>query len=198
MSLRIRGLAGVFAAALGLASQSVPLSAQSPGPNREVDSSASPYWMALAVGGGGTRLTCDICHPSRDLGPSATLTLGSTASSDLAVGVELGGWTHDEDEVRESVYRAGVIAYLNLLDGRGLYAIGGFGWSGYRADDYRYDAPRVSLGAGWDFPFVPGWVIGNQVILDASSMGSLRNDETTVARRVGLSTVRVVIQLRNR
>ena len=154
--------------------------------------------MGLSVGGGGTRLTCDICQPSRDLGPSATLMLGSTASSDLDVGVELGGWTHEDGEVRESVYRAGVIAYLTLLEGRGLYAIGGFGWSGYRAEDFRYDAPRISLGAGWDFPFVPGWMIGNQVILDASSMGSLKNDETTVARRVGLSTLRVVIQLRNR
>jgi hypothetical protein len=198
MSPRFSGLAGVFVATLVTATPFVPLAAQAPNPPRDADTGASRYWMAISVGGGGTRLTCDICHPSRDLGPSGTLTLGSTASSDLAVGVELGGWTHDENEVRESVYRAGVIAHLKLLEGRGLYAIGGFGWSGYRAEDFRYDAPRISLGVGWDLPFVPGWLIGNQVVLDGSSIGSLKNDETTVARRVGLSTLRVAIQLRNR
>jgi hypothetical protein len=79
-----------------------------------------------------------------------------------------------------------------------LYVIGGFGWSGYRAEEFRYDAPRLSVGAGWDLPFLPGWFVGNEVVVDAASLGALKHDDTTVARQVGLSTVRLSIHIRQR
>ncbi len=41
-----------------------------------------------------------------------------------------------------------------------------------------------------------GWLIGSQVVLDASSFGALKNEEITVARGVGLSTIRVSVHLR--
>jgi hypothetical protein len=53
----------------------------------------------------------------------------------------------------------------------------------------------LSLGAGWDYPFGGRFRIGNQLVLDATSFGSLRNGDTPVARNVGLSLVRVSIQL---
>ncbi len=162
-------------------------SVQNPGP---------ALWWGFTLGAGGTRLTCDICQPARDLGPSADVAVGAHARDNLRVGVEAGGWTHDDDGQRESVYRAGVTAQLSPLVDRGLYLVGGFGWSAYRAGDFRLDAPRISVGTGWDLPVVAGWLIGSQVTLDASSLGSLKNDETTVARRVGLSTIRVSIHLR--
>ena len=112
------------------------------------------------------------------------------------MGVEGGGWSHDDDGEREKVYRAGVVAQLSPLLGRGLYLLGGFGWSGYRAGGFRYDAPRISVGAGWDLPVTGGWIIGSQLVLDASSFGSLKNEEDIVARRVGLSTIRLSIHLR--
>ena len=40
------------------------------------------------------------------------------------------------------------------------------------------------------------WIIGSQLVLDASSFGSLKNEEDIVARRVGLSTIRLSIHLR--
>lgn len=157
-----------------------------------------PLVWGVTVGAGGTRLTCDICQPSRDLGPSIDVMVGAAASPQLRVGVEVGGWTHDDGGVRESVYRAGVISHLSPLPNRGLYLAGGFGWSRYTAEDFTYDAPRLSVGAGWDLPFVPGWAIGNQIMLDAASYGSLKNEDTVVARRVGLSTLRVSVHVRKR
>lgn len=157
-----------------------------------------PLVWGFTLGAGGTRLTCDICQPSRDLGPSVDVMVGAYASPDLRVGVEAGGWTHDDDGVRETVYRAGVVSHLVPIPSRGLYLAGGFGWTRYVAEDFTYDAPRLSVGAGWDLPFVPGWVIGNQIMLDAASWGSLKNENTTVARRVGLSTLRVSVQVRKR
>ena len=153
-------------------------------------------WWGVTVGAGGTRLTCNICQPSRDLGPSAEVALGAYAANNLRVGIEAGGWAHDDDGTRETVYRAGVVAHLSPPPDRGLYLLGGFGWSGYRAENFGLDAPRFSVGTGWDLPLLPGWLIGSQLVLDAASLGSLKNEEITVARRVGLSTLRFSIHLR--
>ncbi len=172
-----------------------PLTAQNPDQTRDAGGSRSLWW-GVSVGGGGTRLTCDICQPKRDLGPSANVSVGAHASENLRVGVEGGGWSHDDDGEREKVYRVGVVAQLSPLVGRGLYLLGGFGWSGYRAGGFRYDAPRISVGAGWDLPVTGSWIIGSQLVLDASSFGSLKNEEDIVARRVGLSTIRLSIHLR--
>lgn len=156
----------------------------------------TPLWWAITVGAGGTRLTCDICQPARDMGPSAEVSVGAYGANNLRVGIEAGGWTHDDAGTRETVYRAGVVAHLSPVAGRGLYLVGGFGWSGYRAEEFRLDAPRFSAGTGWDLPLVAGWLIGSQIVLDAASLGSLKNQDLTVTRGVGLSTVRFSIHLR--
>jgi hypothetical protein len=152
-------------------------------------------WWGIAVGGAGTRLTCDLCDPSRDLGPTVQFSIGSYATPTLRIGLEAGGWTHEDDESREKVYRAGVIANLRPSLERGLYLIGGFGWSSYRAGNFRYNAPSLSLGAGWDYPLGEDWRVGNQMTLDASSYGSLKNEERSVARNVGMSLVRFSVHL---
>lgn len=153
------------------------------------------YWFGFALGGAGTRLTCDLCQVSRDLGPAAEFSVGSFARPDLRVGVEFGTWMHDDRGSRETIYRAGVVAHLRPDLDRGVHLTGGFGWLRYKAGQFRYDAPRVSLGAGWDYPFSSRYRIGNQVTLDATSFGSLRNGDTAVVRNVGISLVRVSIQL---
>ena len=152
-------------------------------------------WIGVALGGAGIRLTCDLCDPSRELGPAVELSVGSYARPDLRVGLEVGGWTHDDDGSRESVYRAGVVAHLRPRYDSGLYLVGGFGWTRYSAGVFRYDAPRVSLGAGWELPFGGNLRVGNQLTLDASGFGAIENGEHEVARTVGLSLVRLSIQI---
>lgn len=181
------------AAALALCCLPAAALAQSAPPSQAP--SASRLWFAASVGGAGARLTCDICDPARDLGPAIEVGLGSHATPHLRVGIELGGWTHDDDGARESSYRAGVVAALRPVLDRGGYLHGGFGWQRYQAGDFRYDAPRLSLGLGWDHPLGDHLRVGNQLTLDASSFGALRNDDTTVARHVGLSLVRLSVQL---
>jgi hypothetical protein len=155
------------------------------------------FWLAVTAGAGAARLTCDLCAP-RDLGPSVDIAAGAYASPRLRVGVEAGGWTHLEEEleVRETVYRAGVTAQLHPRADSGLQLIGGFGWSGYRAQAFRYDAARVTVGIAWDLPLAAGLVIGNSITIDAASFGSLRNQDVKVARGVGLSVVRLGVYLR--
>lgn len=153
------------------------------------------FWFGFALGGAGTRLTCDLCQTAREVGPAAEISFGSYARPDLRIGVEAGAWTHDDGGARESVYRTGVVAYLRPDLDRGVYFAGGFGWLRYQAGEFRYDAPRLSLGAGWDHRFGGRFRIGNQLMLDATSFGSLRNGERRVARNVGVSLVRVSVQL---
>lgn len=155
-------------------------------------------WWSVTVGAAGARLTCDLCDPAREVGPWVEVAVGTHASADLRVGVEGGAWTHDDDGVRESVYRAGVVAELYPKAGSGLYLLGGVGWLGYRAESFGCDTMRLSVGVGWDLPFSGRWAVGNTLTLDAASFGSLKNESTTVARGVGMSVVRLGVRLRRR
>lgn len=159
---------------------------------------SSSIWYGVSFGGAGTRLTCDICQTQRDVGPSLSLSFGAYARRQLRIGVEASRWTFGEQSVREQVHTLGLVAHVIPAPRRGLFLLGGIGWSGYRAGDFSYDAPRVSVGAGWDLPITSGWVIGNVVSLDAASFAPLKNDDVTVMRSVGLSSVRVAVQLRKR
>ena len=105
---------------------------------------------------------------------------------------------HEDGDVREGVYRAGLVAELHPRPGSGLHVSGGIGWSGYRAEDFGYDAVRLTLGAGWDLPLTKDWVIGNAVTLDAASFGSLKNGDTRIAGDVGMSLVRLAVYVRHR
>jgi hypothetical protein len=158
----------------------------------------SRLWWELTVGGAASRLSCDICEPERENGPSADLAVGAYASPRLRVGVQGGAWTHDDEGVRETVFRAGVIAHLHPRASSGLLLLGGLGWSGYRAGTFGTDAARLTLGAGWDLPLAPGWLVGNVAALDAAAFGSLKREETTLARGVGLSALRLGVYLRRR
>lgn len=158
----------------------------------------SSVWYGLTVGGAGTRLTCDLCQPTRDIGPALTVAAGAYGADELRVGLELSAWTHEQGGVREKLYGLGIVAHLVPDPTRGLYLLGGFGWSGYRAGDLSYDAPRVTVGLGWDVPAFGSWVVGNVVSLDGSAFVPIRNDGETAVRDVGLSSLRFAVQLRKR
>jgi hypothetical protein len=158
----------------------------------------STIWAEVTVGGAGARLTCDVCQSARDVGPAITLALGAYASPQLRVGLEAGRWTYEENAVREHVHTFGLVAHLVPNLRRGLFFLGGLGWSGYRAGEFKYDAPRLTVGAGWDLPIYGRWVVGNVVAIDAASFAALKTGSTTVARNVGLSSARVSVQVRRR
>lgn len=158
----------------------------------------SDRWLTLSVGAGALRFTCDYCATGRDLGPSVRLGFGAYARPDLGIGIEVGGWSHDDDGIRENVFEAGVVGQLYPRSGSGLHVLGGLGWVGYRADSFAYDAVRLSLGAGWDFPLSGRWVVGNEITVDAASFGALRNGDRTAANQVSLSVLRLSILLKRR
>lgn len=172
-----------------------------------VHAQANGMWWSVSAAAAGTRLACDICDPTRDAGPAIEAAIGTHASPAVRVGVDGGAWTFRDGDFRESVLTAGVIAEVHPRRGSGLHLIGGLGWSGYRANDtdpapdqdgFRYDGVRLRLGAGWDLPLGSTWSVGNRVTLDASSLGTLKDEDTPIARSVGLSVVRFGIYLRHR
>ncbi|MEQ1855519.1 MAG: hypothetical protein ABL963_03560 [Longimicrobiales bacterium] len=173
---------------------------------QSAQSPSGGMWWSVSAAAGGARLSCNICDPTRDAGPAVEGAIGTYASPAVRVGVDGGWWTFREDDFREQVMSAGVVAEVHPRRGSGLHLIGGLGWSGYRANDtdpapdqegFSYDALRLRLGAGWDLPLTSSWSVGNRVTLDASSLGTLKDEDTPIARAVGLSVVRIAIYLRH-
>lgn len=201
--LRPWGLGGLVATVYLVAALAVPIDASAQADDRAVgsagtDAAGSSVWYGVTLGGAGTRLTCDLCQPSRDVGPALAVSAGAYGADQLRVGLELSAWTHEQGSVREKLYGLGLVAHLVPDPSRGLYLMGGFGWSGYRAGDLSYDAPRVTVGLGWDVPAFGSWVVGNVVSLDGSAFVPIRNDGETAVRDVGLSSLRFAVQLRKR
>jgi hypothetical protein len=173
--------------------------AQDAGARSTAPAPAAPnIWYAVTVGGAGVRLTCDACQAARDVGPQFSVSSGAHANPRLRVGVELGRWSYEEDAVRETVTSLGVVSHVKVGPDprRGIYLLGGIGWSGYRAGEFSYDAARLTVGAGYDLPFVGRWVIGNVLALDAAAFAPIKDEDVVAMRDVGLSSVRFSLQLR--
>lgn len=152
-------------------------------------------WWSLGAGGGSVRLTCDICAADRDAGLTFNLGLGAHARENLDVGVEVGAWTREDGNVRETARRIDLRAILRPWPESGFHVIGGLGWIGYSADELGYDSVALSAGAGWDFPLSGRWRIGNRLLLDAASYGSFSNDQGVAADEVSLSIARLEVVL---
>jgi len=164
-------------------------------------------WFSASIAAAGARLTCDICDPTRDAGPALELAAGTYASESMRVGMDGSVWTFREDDFRETVYTFGVTAEVHPRARSGLHVLGGIGWAGYRAhvidadpDDegFRYDSVRLRLGVGWDLPLTASWVVGNRLLLDASSLGTLHDGDAPLDEAVGLSVVRLAVYVRRR
>lgn len=184
--------------AAGLLASSIVLAPQAAVAQRGAPDVRSRLWYEVTVGGAGARLTCGICTPDRDVGAAVSGAIGAYAGRRVRVGLELSRWTYRDDDVREQISGLGVVAHLVPDPARGFFLVGGAGWAGYRAGDFKYDAPRLSVGAGYDIPAFGKFVVGNQVTLDVSAFGALRSGSATVLDNVGLSSVRAAVQLRRR
>ena len=166
----------------------------------------SGMWWSVSAAAAGARLACDICDTTRDGGPAVEGAVGTYASPAVRVGVDGGAWTFRDGDFRETILTAGIVAEVHPRAGSGLHLIGGLGWSGWRGNDvdpaedqigFRYDAIRIRLGAGWDLPLTSSWSVGNSLTVDASSLGTLKDEDTPIARSVGLSVVRFAIYIRH-
>ncbi len=191
MSFRDRRIAAAVPLFLLALACAPPLSAQASSAERGVTGG----FLGGSIAAGGLRLTCDLCDTSRDLGGAVELAVGAWSRPNVRVGVEGGGWTRKVDDLREDVFHANVFAAV-YPSASGFHLIGGLGWAGYRADDLHYDSALLRLGAGWDLPLMAGWVMGNRVTVDASSFGSLFEEDTRVVDSMGLSVVRIALVLR--
>lgn len=183
-----------LALAATLAASAATAQERSPAPAQD----RSRFWYEATLGGAGARLSCGICAAQRDLGAAVTGAVGAYASPRLRVGIELSRWTYREADVREHTSGVGVVAHLMPSAGGRLYLLGGAGLSRYRAGEYRYAAPRVTLGAGYDIPAFGQWVVGNVVAVDVAAFGKLRNGDITLVEQVGMTAVRAAVQVRRR
>jgi|GEM_PF-4907603 len=197
-ALRILAVGGLLAVA-GALSGATNVGAQElePPPAGEA-AFGDALWWSVGAGGGSVRLTCDICAAERDAGLTLHLGLGARAREDLDVGIEVGVWTREDGNVRETAQRVDLRAILRPWTGSGFHVIGGIGWIGYSADELGYDSVALSAGAGWDFPISGRWRIGNRLLLDAASYGSFSNDQGVAANEVSLSIARLEVVLLRR
>lgn len=154
------------------------------------------FWWDLSAGSGSLQVSCGICAGDVETGPFVTLAGGAYATPRMAVGVELGGWTHRDGEVREQLLQAGVTLRYGRNPLEGLHYLAGAGWVYYRADDFRYGAPQLQLGLGWGIPVFDGWATGARLLVDVAPVGSLKNGSTTVADGVRTGTLRLSLYLR--
>ena len=200
-----RRLAATGALVLG-GTMCLTVSAGAQSPAEERDSGG--IWWSVSAAAAGARMTCDLpCDQSRDAGPSVEAALGTYASPSVRIGIDGGGWTFRDEDFREKIFTAGLVAEVHPRLGSGLHLIGGLGWTGYRANDiepdpedtgFSYDALRLRLGAGWDFRMASSWSVGSRITLDASSLGTLHHEGAPIATAVGLSVVRFAVFLRHR
>lgn len=167
-------------------------------PARAAAPAPSTIWFQVALGGATARLVCDICQSARDVGPAVTVALGAYSSPRLRIGLEAGRWTYDAPAVRENLHSFGLVAHFTPSGWQRLHWLAGAGWTGYRAGDFSYDAPRLTLGLGWELPLTGQWVVGNVIAVDAASFAPLRNGDVTIVRNAGLNALRVTTQLRRR
>lgn len=188
----------VRVAAIGLLAAPVDGAAQGPSVDGGGEASFDGLWTAVTLGGGSARFTCDLCDPERDAGAVVLVAVGARATPMLEVGVEAGAWTRDRGDDRETLWRGGLVAHFFPRPRSGLHLIGGLGWTGYRSGDFGLDTGVLSLGIGWELPLAPGWSVGNALVVDAASFGSLKNDDTRVDRGVGISVLRLGVVVKRR
>lgn len=156
------------------------------------------FWWDLSLGAGSLQVSCDICASEVDSGPLLGLAAGAYASSRLAVGVDLAGWTHRTGDVRERILRGGLTLQYGPDLMRGLHFIAGAGWMHWSAQDFNYSAPQVALGLGWSFPIGPDWSVGNRLTFDIAPWGTLANEDVDVAGGTRMGLARFTVFLRSR
>jgi hypothetical protein len=156
-------------------------------------------WFSAGVGGGWARVNCAICRTDRNPGPAAVLRFGTTLRPGLLVGGELDGWTRSSDDVRSLLTSGSAAAYIYPNLERGLFLKAGVGLVRYSIDsDVSTNLIGLALGAGYEFPISETFSITNSIGLIASSFGTLRSDDGTVADDVSISLFQVGIALTHR
>lgn len=165
-------------------------------PTGEVEPAS--FWWDASLGAASLRVSCDLCSSDVDSGPLLSLAAGAYASSQLAVGVSLAGWTHRTGDVRERIIRGGITLQYGEDLMQGLHFIAGAGWMHWQADAFRYSAPHLEAGVGWSLPLGSDWSVGNRLTLDVAPWGTLANDDVDVAGGTRMGLARFTVFVRSR
>ncbi len=100
----------------------------------------SGLWIAGGLGGGWTRVHCDICDDDLLFGLAANLGIGSRLSSSLALGIEGSGWrkrveTTETTTKRRLLTLQAVAYWYPARNGPRYFFKGGLGVVSYSLDD---------------------------------------------------------------
>lgn len=154
------------------------------------------FWWDASLGAGSSQVSCGICANGVDTGPFLTLAWGAYASTTIGLGIELGGWTHRDGDVRERILQGSLSVRFARDPRAGLHYLAGAGWMQYRAGDFAYAAPQLQLGLGWSLPVTAVWGVGGRLLTDIAPFGSLENGGRTVADGVRVGTLRLAVFVR--
>ena len=167
------------------------------------DAAPMGLWLDVGAGMAGARISCDACRTDRRAGPTYRAAVGGTLRPGLLLGLEGSAWERTQglpdDEEREAIRSIHAIARLYPRPAGGFWVAAGVGrhWYALEADETTLKAPSygVLAGLGYDLPLGRWLTLSNHATLSASGLGSLKDGESTLARQVGFSVVRLGVSV---
>jgi len=142
------------------------------------------FWLAVGVGGGSARVSCDSCgNHSGHGGVSYSIALGATPNRRLRVGAEWRYWVHYVDTVPLIQTYTALASYYPRPRG-GPFVEAGLGLARYSASFhtilYVGNGLGVSVATGWEIPFRGGPSLRPQVSYLMGAVGTLRRSSGTL------------------
>jgi len=162
-----------------LLSLTTPSVAQTP-----IGAQGHGFWLAVGVGGGSARVSCDTCgtHSGRG-GVSYSIALGATPNPRLRVGAEWRYWVRYVDTVPLIQTYTALASYYPRPRG-GPFVEAGLGLARYSASFhailYVGNGLGVSVATGWEIPFRGGPSLRPQVSYLMGAVGTLRRSSGTL------------------
>jgi hypothetical protein len=156
-------------------------------------------WAVMALGYGSASGTCASCRrgPAR-MGTTASLSLGTSFSSKMLVGIEADAWTQHADATREVL--GSINATVRYYDGpdRGWFVLAGAGLSTYSSWKPLYSGRGwgAMLGAGYAVSSWSPLTLSPLVKLNYGAVGDLHADGVPFANGWKQLVVDAGLQLR--
>src|SRR5262245_3454403 len=97
--------------------------------------SGGRFWISGGAGGGWARVSCSVCSPERNLGPTAYFRVGVSARDGLLFGTEVNAWTRVRDDERQWTRAIGAVAYMYPRASGPLFVKGGVSYVGFATEN---------------------------------------------------------------
>lgn len=113
------------------------------------------FWIGLGVGVGSAQVTCDDCEGGRETAGIGHIALGGTLSEHLLLGVDLNGWSKEQEGLTVNLYNALATLTVYPQASSGLFLKVGAGYS-FADNDLHNGSTTVTVDFGNGLGLVAG------------------------------------------